>query len=180
MKIEIKKKPKKEFYDEFLYVTGNYKKIKDNPYKKVRLLTKETKKIYSFIMVFFALFILAYLRYGDKLYLFVIAALFLLSIFVIGYYSAIKKSIKLYLNNDIKQTINITDKGIELTGNSKTIKINWKSIAYIIINEYSICILPKKQTEIMIALSTDYKKEFLKGIKKYKKEDLVIDNKEEQ
>ena len=32
----------------------------------------------------------------------------------------------------------------------------------------------------MIALSTDYKKEFLKGIKKYKKEDLVIDNKEEQ
>ena len=28
MKIEITKKPRKEFYDEFLFVAGNYKKIK--------------------------------------------------------------------------------------------------------------------------------------------------------
>jgi len=112
--------------------------------------------------------------------LFVIAALFLLSIFVAGYYSAIKKSIKAYLQNDLKQVINITDKGIELKQDKNSVKINWKSIAYIVINKYSICVLPKKETDIMIALSTDYKKEFLKGIKKYKKEGLVVDNKEEQ
>ena len=179
MKIEINKKQKKEFYDEFLYVTGNYKKIKDNPHKKVRLLTKETLRIYSFIIVSFALFVVAYLRYHDKLYLFIIAMLFLLSIFVIGYYTAIKKSIKLYLQNDLKQVINITDKGIELKQDTNSIKISWKSVAYIVINKYSICVLPKKEKDIMLAISTDYEKEFLKGIKKYKKEDLVVNNKEE-
>ena len=176
MKIEIKGNQNSKFYDEFLFVAGNYKKIKEKPNKKARLLTSDTERIYTFIIVFFVLFILAYFKYKDVLYLFVISALFLLSIFVIGYYNAIKKRIKLYLNTETSQTLNITEKGLELKQKNQDIKINWSSVECIVINKYSICVLPKKPTELLLSLSTDYKKDFIKGLEKYKKEKLIIDN----
>ena len=69
-----------------------------------------------------------------------------------------------------------TDKGLELKQKNQKVHINWTSIEYIVINKYSICAIPKNPTEIMLSLSNDYKDMFLKAIKKYKKEDLIIDN----
>lgn len=39
MKLEIKEKGSKNYYDEFLYLVFNYKKIRNNPYKKIKRLT---------------------------------------------------------------------------------------------------------------------------------------------
>lgn len=176
MKIEITKKPRKEFYDEFLFVAGNYKKIKKNPNTKARLLTNDAKKLYLISMLFFILFIPAYIKYKDTIYLFIIIIFFLLSIFSIGYYSAIKKRIQLYISTEANQVLSITDKGLELKQKNQKVHINWTSIEYIVINKYSICAIPKNPTEIMLSLSNDYKDMFLKAIKKYKKENLIIDN----
>lgn len=57
-----------------------------------------------------------------------------------------------------------------------TVKLPWKSIEYIIINKYSICVLPKNFSAILIGIEIGSKDDVYQSLKKYKKLDLLVDN----
>ena len=55
-------------------------------------------------------------------------------------------------------------------------KLYWDAIEYIIINKYSISILPKNFACIALFVEINSKDELITALKKYKKEELLIDN----
>ena len=73
-----------------------------------------------------------------------------------------------------KEKVN-NEEGIKYLDDQKRISVNWSNILKIIINKYSICVLPK-DTNILISIYNGYFEELLQGLKKYHKEDLIIDN----
>lgn len=55
-------------------------------------------------------------------------------------------------------------------------KLYWDAIEYIIINKYSISILPENFASVAIFIEINSKDKLIKALKKYKKEELLIDN----
>ena len=55
-------------------------------------------------------------------------------------------------------------------------KLYWDAIEYIIINKYSICILPKNFAHFAIYIEINAKNNVYKALKKFNKLDLLIDN----
>lgn len=179
MKIEINEKPDRKFYDELLYVTSYYKKIKKKPNKKITTITKELMKDIGIILLLLLIELFFYFEYQDNIFLFMIGFIGLILIFFILYLIAVQKRIKDFLKDNTKTIISINESGVELVKeNIQHIQVDWNSIDFILINKYSICLLPKNITNIIIALDTKNKKEFLEGIKKYDKDDLIVDNTE--
>lgn len=177
MKIEVKTKGSKEYYDEFLYMAFKYKRIKKNPKMKARKLTSFLICHDSFILLSIILFIIFYWQYNDLVFIFFCGMMTLLFIYILIYLKAVKKQIKNYMGRSGNKTIDINDKCIEYKDEEKDLRIKWEDIHSIIINKYSICFLPIEQSsKIFIALSIEYKNEVLSGIEKYKKKSLLIDN----
>ncbi len=77
-------------------------------------------------------------------------------------------------NNSI---ITIDETGIEnKEENEISSKLYWDAIEYIIINKYSICILPKNFAHFAIYIEINAKNNVYKALKKFNKLDLLIDN----
>ena len=77
-------------------------------------------------------------------------------------------------NNSI---ITIDETGIENKEENETSsKLYWDAIEYIIINKYSICILPQNFAHFAIYIEINAKNNVYKALKKFNKLDLLIDN----
>ena len=73
--------------------------------------------------------------------------------------------------------ITIDETGIENKEENKTVsKLYWDAIEYIIVNKYSISILPKNFAHFAIFIEISSKKEVLKTLEKYNQTNLLIDN----
>lgn len=77
-------------------------------------------------------------------------------------------------NNSI---ITIDETGIENKEENETSsKLYWDAIEYIIVNKYSISVLPKNFAHFAIFIEISSKKEVLKALEKYSKANILIDN----
>ena len=77
-------------------------------------------------------------------------------------------------NNSI---ITIDETGIENKEENQTSsKLYWDAIEYIIINKYSICVLPKNFAHFAIYIEIHAKNNVYKTLKKFNKLNLLIDN----
>lgn len=177
MKINIIKKPSKDYYDEFLYLAFKYKRIKQNPNKKATKMTTYLFKQMIFVIIYLLILLLFYYTDSNIFYLF-LAVVIVILLFALGiYYYNIKKAIYNYLQDNKKSIIHIDEEGIGLyQENHQNITINWGSIAVIVIHQYSITFIPKSNTAMILSLPSDYKEMFLTGIQLYQKEHLVVDN----
>ena len=73
--------------------------------------------------------------------------------------------------------ITIDETGIENKEENKTVsKLYWDAIEYIIVNKYSISVLPKNFAHFAIFIEISSKKEVLKALEKYSKANILIDN----
>ena len=176
MKIEIKDRGQKEYYDEFLYVSTNMSRIKNNPYMKVGSATK-IALIYSIIsFICGILFSLIYYFNRSTLYLIVLILFGILFIFSLFYIFLINKTIKGYLNSEGIIDFIINEDGIEISKDDYKVNEKWDDIELIVINKYSICFIPKYPSKLLISISNDYKKDVVKGLKEVKKNSLIVDN----
>lgn len=176
MKIEVNKPGKKEYYDEFLYIASFYKKIKKNTNKKIQRLTVYLKKYICYLLLSFILFGLFYYLTKNLIYIFSIGMLFLILIYLIIYLRNTNKMLNSLMNSNGTKFIEIDETGVEYKDSEKNVKINWKNIDFILLTKYSICFIPKEEMGIFISVSKDYKDKIFEGIKKYRKEKLIIDN----
>ena len=69
MKIEVKTRGVKEYYDEFLYMAYKYKSIKKNPKMKAHKLTSYLIFYLSVVLLGIILFIMFYFKYNDLFFI---------------------------------------------------------------------------------------------------------------
>ena len=94
-------------------------------------------------------------------------------------YFVINKNVNSYMNDEtLENTFEITKEHISLENKKQNIELSFDSIKYIIINKETISFIPKEinATSIVMFISTKYKEDVMTALKKYKKEELVIDN----
>lgn len=175
IKIQIdSKEDRKKFYDEFFYIRGRYHSIIKKPSQKVEGLTKSIKRSILITIIVFVITLFGF-WVGVSYYLSILCFISLFITLACLYFA--NKSLKTSIEEKSGSTINIDEHGIELVKKDNfTAKIEWPMIDKIIINHYSICVFPKQVTSLMIAVTSQYKKEFLEAMKQYQKEHLIIDN----
>ena len=171
MIIKSREKENKKFFDEFYYIALNCGSFRKHPNKKARSATQ--------YLVF-----LAILFFVSSIALMFVPELELISfmLFIIFFYLVIiliiiKRHTKITLNESVY--IKIDEDGIEdIYENKISTKLYWDYIEHIIINKYSICVVPKSSYSILIGTDISNKDDFIASLKKYKKIDLLIDNTE--
>ena len=103
--------------------------------------------------------------------------LFIIFFYLVIILIIIKRHTKITLNESVY--IKIDEDGIEdIYENKISTKLYWDYIEHIIINKYSICVVPKSSYSILIGTDISNKDDMIKALKKYKKIDLLIDNTE--
>ena len=170
MTIKNKEKENKKYYEEIMYISSNYYIFKKNPKTTVHSLIP----LYIIYSILFFIFFLSFLFIPKMIVLSGIS----LTVCIIYIYLLAESNYKLkeYMKHNNSNLI-IDETGIENKEEKQvTCKLYWEAIEYIIINKYSICILPKNFAHFAIFIEINSKKEVLKALKKYNKLSLLIDN----
>lgn len=179
MKIVIKDK-NKSFFDECMFIQMNIKFIFKKPKRKVM---SARSYCLSWASVGFAALLLwlstTFVRGFRTLEMFFIMLSVLYTLILIYNYFIIRKSINSYMNDGCEESIfQITKDRICLENEKQNVELSFDSIKYIIINKETISFIPKEllTTSIIMFIGTKYKEEVMTALKKYKKDELVIDN----
>ena len=179
MKIVVKEKDK-DFFDECMFVQMNIKYVMKKPNRKVWYARKYCL---SWAAVAFAAILLILsngLLHGLRVPEIFFIMFFGYYAFILIYnYFVIKKNINAYMSDEtLENTFEITKEHISLENKKQNIELSFDSIKYIIINKETISFIPKEinATSIVMFISTKYKEDVMTALKKYKKEELVIDN----
>lgn len=178
MKIEINEKLDKNFFKEFVNIADNYRNIKKNPNKKVIFNIKKLTNLLIVELFLSIIYIYDYINtqstFSVVMLVIVVFSIFIWFIYII----LVNKRIKDLMKNDVqKSLVEIEETSIKLIREGMNdVEVDWESIDFILINKYTICLVPKKINTLMIALPISKKKEILKEVKDCKKEYLIIDN----
>ncbi|HIS87336.1 MAG TPA: hypothetical protein IAB49_04310 [Candidatus Caccenecus avistercoris] len=170
MTFNSNEKGNKKYYEEIMYISSNYYIFKKRPKTKTHSLVKV---FLLYIILFLLIFI--FCLFIPNLYILSVIAFIILVIYI---YLLVETKYKLREfmkhNNSI---ITIDETGIEnKEENEISSKLYWDAIEYIIINKYSICILPKNFAHFAIYIEINAKNNVYKALKKFNKLDLLIDN----
>ena len=176
MEIKIKDTPKNEFYDEFLYITTNYKKIIKVPDTRVNLLTKSIRNQIVLITIFLLLEVLFYFITKDNIYLYLALILAVTLFIYVVYYFGIKKRIYVFRDSDHDNKVVIDKKGVTLKRKDQDVSLGYDAINMIIINNYSIVVVPKDLSLVFLGIPSEYKDELIEGIKENHRFKLLVDN----
>lgn len=169
-------KGSKDYYNEFMFVTTNYKKILNSPKMKVKNLINQ----YILVLVL-SLLLVAFITYNIIIdnYSYVDVAILSIFSFIIFLYGImvlrLKNNIKLYLNSGSTNIV-IDELGVKKSSDRDDILLKWDNITYVIINKNSICFIPKKLPSFMLGIPIEYKDKIIKGLEKYDKMSILIDN----
>ena len=174
MKFEFKERESREFYDEILFVAAHYRKIIINKNKKVTKLSTYMIKNLIISLIFTIILTLYYLKTKSKFEFFMIGVLIALIAYCVYYLFYIRKRINEFVNYKGKDTITIDNKKIEFKDENNSFKVEWDNIAFILVNKYSICFIPKTRQNAMITLNRENKDKLVSILKKYRKEDLLV------
>lgn len=182
MKIKLNAKRTEKtslFYDEMINVASHGKKIAQNPNYKIITSTKETLKNISFCSLFLIILIGIQFYLRNKILTDCFWIIFLCNIFYIWYLIICKKNIKTFLKNSKECELEIDEKGIKLIEKDvQEIQTKWSNIRFIVVFEYGFYIIPKNNHGTVIGIENIAidRENFFKGLVKYKKENLWIDN----
>ena len=175
MKLEISERGNFSYYDEFLYIMSNIKKISSNNKIKVKKLTS-VAFIYSAISFIFTLvFLLFYILKKDNLYFYILCFFSFIFIFSVVYFVMILNKIKQLRGEEGTIIFEITEDYVRVEKNGVECKLNWNEITSVIINKNTICFIPR-ELKVLVAISKDYKEQVVSILKKFKKDSLLVDN----
>ena len=174
MEIKIEKQASENFYSEVLDIISNYKKLLQNPRRKIKGLIKQSILLNSISFLFLIAFTLLYiLNNSYTMYLYVIVLFVITSILGIFYFFLIKRRISQLKHVDADKKFIINDEFVELDVGEEKTRLLTSEIQYVILNKYSICFIPKNNNFKLIAIPIEYKELILKSIKN---QNIIFDN----
>ena len=177
MRIEVTER-NVNYYDEIMYISLFMKKIIANPFNKVKGLSK----YYKMQSIFWGCVTLLYLvitfatRFEGG---FVYIVWFCLIFLIISLRGLIhtKKLLKNYSLIDTVSVFEMNEDLISITGVDETlVSVKWDSVRNILISKNSIVFIPKENVGVLLTVSIKYVEDILKTIKKYNKNEMIIDN----
>lgn len=163
-------KENKKYYEEIMYISSNYYIFKKRPQTKTHSLLK----VFGLYSLLFLILLIIFLFIPSMTILSGICFV----LFLVYTYLLVETNYKLkeYMKHNDSSII-IDETGIESKEeNITSSKLYWETIKYIIINKYSICVLPKNFAHFAIFIEISSKEEVLKSLEKYNKTNLIVDN----
>ena len=194
IKLENLEKDYEERQDEFISTITSRKRLIENPKYKIKSYKKRYKNnlllsgIYLLtILILYVPFILSRkesLIEGINLWVFILWIIILV-LFILILMNSYKynKNLKEKKNDRTKdKKVLVIDKDkVELQSkNEQSISINWDNIEMVLLNRYGILFLTKNDNTISIGIPIWYKEEVIDILKKYKKDNLIINKVEEK
>jgi len=176
MKFTIKKNNDLKEYDEMMYILENIKRIHKNPHKKVKSFTNNYIKLFIFELLILLLNLFL-LKNGKFWYIYLGVFIMIIFISVIMFING-RMRMKYHQKNSCDTTISSDAEEIKMENKNYTYTFKWNDIKYIISNKHSISIIPESLPGLVVCLPIDAKTNVIKMIKKYKKENIFIDNEE--
>lgn len=194
IKLENLEKDYEERQDEFISTITSRKRLIENPKYKIKSYKKRYKNnlllsgIYLLtILILYVPFILSRkesLIEGINLWVFIlwiiILVLFILILINSYRYNKNLKEKKNARTKDKKVLVIDKDKVELQSKNEQSISINWDNIEMVLLNRYGILFLTKNDNTISIGIPIWYKEEVIDILKKYKKDNLIINKVEEK
>ena len=174
MKIDIDNPGTKDYYDEFLFIVNNRKKICSNLNIKVYKLSYVAYRYLAISFIIFLIFLFWYLRSNKVLHLFITILFLFLIILSIIYLFLIKKRINKLLNSFSKTEFAIENECVFVESNEQKYKLKFDEIKGIIMGNYTLSFIPKDIKKQFITTRIEYKDEIIKALKKYNKDKLII------
>lgn len=184
MKIEIKEinNPYKFYNEVYGTLKVYFKKLYDNPYKKIMPLTTSYLLycILCFIVLLSYIIISITVTSYSNIMLVLIGIVFVC--FIIGFVRLICsiKGIKTLVNRKTDSIFSITKDSVSIENKivGQKNELLWSDINYILVGKYSIGFMPKKDSDRKVAIycSIDYKDKITKALEKYKKLNLLKEN----
>lgn len=168
----------KDCIDEAMYISSKYKTISVYPKVKAKKYTRSLIEGIIIISIVSLLLIAYYFqsKTSDIRISCEISLFFLL--FAIYNLYLVKKRIKTQCDNNINSKLIIDEQGVTVINKNlgQRVSLEWDAIKLILINKYSICVLPKNSALLFLFSSIDEKKYVLKELKKNDKLALLVDN----
>ena len=96
-------------------------------------------------------------------------------LFIAGiiYNILINRRVSKFKDDDSQKTLIIENDYVELLSGSQKARLEMSEIQYVIINNYSICFLPKNVGSTLIAVNKSYKDSVINAIVN---KDIIVDN----
>ena len=193
IKLENLEKDYEERQDEFISTITSRKRLIENPKYKIKTYKKRYKNNLLLSGIYLLTILILYVPYilsrkkslieGINLWVFIlwiiILVLFILILINSHRYNKNLKEKKNARTKDKKVLVIDKDKVELQSKNEQSISINWDNIEMVLLNRYGILFLTKNDNTISIGIPIWYKEEVIDILKKYKKDNLIINKVEE-
>ena len=193
IKLENLEKDYEERQDEFISTITSRKRLIENPKYKIKSYKKRYKNNLLLSGIYLLTILILYVPYilskneslieGINLWVFIlwiiILVLFILILINSYRYNKNLKEKKNARTKDKKVLVIDKDKVELQSKNEQSISINWDNIEMVLLNRYGILFLTKNDNTISIGIPIWYKEEVIDILKKYKKDNLIINKVEE-
>ena len=193
IKLENLEKDYEERQDEFISTITSRKRLIENPKYKIKSYKKRYKNNLLLSGIYLLTILILYVPYilsrkeslieGINLWVFIlwiiILVLFILILINSHRYNKNLKEKKNARTKDKKVLVIDKDKVELQSKNEQSISINWDNIEMVLLNRYGILFLTKNDNTISIGIPIWYKEEVIDILKKYKKDNLIINKVEE-
>lgn len=172
--IEIKEKGTKAFYEEVVSFNHQYAALMRKPTAKFMSSFKSLLiQIFSMGILFVSMTSIAVSDGFSPLAVCAMTAAAMTAILLGVMYSAMKKRVKLFLEDERASTITLDDKGVEINkGDSQIIRLTWDNVAFVRTFKESTSFFAKDASGIVISVTNKYKDQILKYIKS---EEIEVD-----
>ena len=176
MKLEIEERGSKKYYDEFLFLAFNYKKISNNPHGKIHGLTMSGYLYCGISLVLTLLMMILYIMNKGNIYIYLTIFFSVILIISVLYILMILNKIKKSIATKGISSFEITKSYVCIEANGKSLQLNFDEIKFILLGKYTINFIPNDITKPFITTNIIYKEEVINTLRKYKKDNLIIYN----
>ena len=174
MEIIIDKPGSIEYYGEVQAAVMNYKKLRDNPERKLRSPTTPALVYAGISVIFMVIFSYLFLNDLNNAVYFCIIVLFSVTLILSAvYYILILRRVVMMNTNNLQKKLVIEDGYVEMTIGGEKTRLEMSEIKNIIINRYSIIFLGKNPSSKLMAVNRFYEDEIVESIRD---KNLIVDN----
>ena len=174
MEIKITKRGSSDYYNEVLAVMSDYKKLVENPRKKIRKINTQAIILTVISLVFLVIFSILYLQNQSNIMYLVVVVIFAIALVLgIVYNILINRRVSKFKDDDSEKTLIIENDHVELIAGSNKSRLEMSEIQYVLINNYSICFIPKNVGSTLIAVEKSYKDSVINAIGN---KEIIVDN----
>ena len=176
MRLEIKEKGSKDFYQEAVNAASQYRFFLKKPERKLSDNFKAYKRYIILCTVLAALLAVMNIAWGwDTLGIVAIVLMLAAIAFSFAGYSNLNKTLAAMMNDSRTSILTMDENGVELDKEgSQTVRMSWDNLAFVRVFDHSICFFTKDGMGFVVSVDRRYESEVLGYLKSERPEVTVL------